>query len=169
MNMSQKRILFTVFCGTSAEVLVTGQKLKYQCNVLQLPNDKVRDSELLIEALQQERYDYVISLGQRPNIKDKVYIETTARKNGICMETAVDCDNLKSCMEQNGLSAKLSGNAGTSFCNELYWKGLQYLSKNQPETKMVFVHVPFEKNISDVNVFGKKLMKGIDTGLNMEI
>lgn len=166
--MSKKRILFTVFCGTSAEVLVTGQKLKHQYNVLQLPNDKVRDSELLIEALQQERYDYVISLGQRPNIKDKVHIETTARKNGICVETAFDCEKLKYSMEQKGLSAKLSDNAGTSFCNELYWNGLQYLLKNQPETKMVFVHVPFEKNISDVNVFGKKLMEDIDTGLNME-
>ena len=137
--MSKKRILFTVFCGTSAEVLVAEQKLKHQYNVLHLPNDKVRDSELLIEALQQERYDYVISLGQRPNIKDKVHIETRAKKDGELISTAFNCERLKRCLEQSGLLVKISDNAGTSYCNELYRNGLRYILEKKPDTQMVFL------------------------------
>lgn len=151
--MAGKRILLTVFCGTSAELLVKGIELDSQYQVLYLPNDKMKDSELLIDALQQEQFDYVISLGQRPNIKDKVHIETTARKGQCVIVNDFDCAGLKEVLEQKGLEAKLSDNAGTSFCNELYWNGLQYLNDKKTDTKMVFLHVPFEKNISDLKQF----------------
>ncbi len=157
-NMSEKRILLTAFRGTSAEVLVTQENIKKRYEILLLPSDKVKDSELLIEALKQGHFDYVISLGQRPNIKGKVHIETTARKNGLSMETAFDCERLKSSMEKNGLFAKLSSNAGTSFCNELYWNGLRYIGENKLDTKMVFIHVPFVKNISDMEEFARMLL-----------
>jgi len=52
--MAGKRILLTAFCGTSAELIVKDVESDLQYSVLYLPNDKVRDSELLIEALQQE-------------------------------------------------------------------------------------------------------------------
>ena len=78
--MTGKRILLTAFCGTSAELLVKGAELNLKYKVLYLPNDKIKDSELLIDALQQEQFDYVISFGQRPNIKDKVHIESRAKK-----------------------------------------------------------------------------------------
>ena len=155
--MAEKRILLTAFCGTSAELLVKGAELGSQCKILYLPNDKIKDSELLTEALKQEQFDYVISLGQRPNIKDKVHIETRARKGDFCLETVFDCEKLKGVFKQAGLTAKLSNNAGTSFCNELYWNGLKYLEENKLNTKMVFLHVPFEKNISDVEEFRRKL------------
>lgn len=160
--MERKRMLLTVFRGTSAEQLVANKKIKSRYKVLLLPNDKKRDSELLIEALQQKHFDYIISLGQRPNIKDKVHIETTARKGGVCINTAFDCEELKRAFVQSGLSVKISHNAGTSFCNELYWNGLKYIVENKLDTKMVFVHVPFEKNISDVEGFREKILIGIN-------
>ena len=156
--MGAKRILVTAFRGTSAELLVKGAELGPQYQILYLPNDKVKDSELLIHALKQEHFDYVISLGQRPNIKDKVHIETTAKRAGCCLKTNFDCEKLKQRLEQNGLSAKLSDNAGTSFCNELYWNGLRYIEEEISDTQMVFLHVPFEKNISDVDEFRGKLV-----------
>lgn len=155
--MAGKHVLITAFYETSAEMLVKGAGLELKYKVLYLPNDKVRDSELLTEALQQEAFDYVIGLGQRPNIKDKVHIETCARKGEMCLETAFDCEGLKNELEQSSLSAKLSCNAGTSFCNELYWNGLRYIDENNLDTKMVFIHVPFEKNISDLEEFRGKL------------
>lgn len=155
--MTENKILLTAFCGTSAELLVKGVEPNFFDKVLYLPNDKIKDSELLTEALKQEQFDYVISLGQRPNIKDKVHIETRARKGDLCIETVFDCEKLKNMLEQSGLSAKLSCNAGTSFCNELYWNGLKYMEENRLNTKMVFLHVPFEKNISDVEEFRRKL------------
>ena len=155
--MKGKKILLTAFRGTSAELLVKGIESNSQYSVLYLPNDKARDSELLIEALKQEQFDYVISLGQRPNIKDKVHIETRAKKDGLSIETAFGCEKLKYMFVQAGLQAKLSDNAGTSFCNELYWTGLRYLEENKSDTKMVFIHVPFEKNISDADEFRRMM------------
>lgn len=154
--MSEKRILLTAFRGTSAEVLVTQENIKKRYEILLLPSDRVKDSELLIEALKQEHFDYVISLGQRPNIKGKVHIETRAGKDGEFLDTAFDCASLKDIFEQNGLPAKLSSNAGTSFCNELYRNGLMYISENKLDTKMVFIHVPFVKNISDMGEFVRR-------------
>jgi len=159
--MDGKRILLTAFCGTSAELLVNGVELDSQYQVLYLPNDKIKDSELLIEALQQEQFDYVISLGQRPNIKDKVHIETSARKGGDVLVTAFECERLKRCLEQNGLPVKISDNAGTSYCNELYWNGLRYILEKKLDTQMVFLHVPFEKNILDLKQFVDEVKGGL--------
>ena len=159
--MTGKRILLTAFCGTSAETLVKGVELDSQYQVLYLPNDKIKDSELLIDALQQEQFDYVISLGQRPNIKDKVHIETSARKGGDVLVTAFECERLKRCLEQNGLPVKISDNAGTSYCNELYWNGLRYILEKKLDTQMVFLHVPFEKNILDLTLFEEILFAGL--------
>ena len=159
--MGGKLILLTAFRGTLAERLVREKTIRTQYKVLLLPNDKEKDSQLLIEVLQQEHFDYVISLGQRPNIKDKVHVETTARKDGISITTAFDCEKLKGALEQNGLPAKLSNNAGTSFCNELYWNGLRYILEKKLDTQMVFLHVPFEKNILDLTLFEEILFAGL--------
>ena len=159
--MSEKRILLTAFRGTSAELLVKSVEENERHAVLILPNDKVKDSKLLTEALRQEYFDYIISLGQRPNIKDKVHIETTARKGNLGIATAFDCEKLKHNLEQTGLPAKLSANAGTSFCNELYWNGLRYIEENKLDTRMVFVHIPFEKNVAELDVFKDRLFVGI--------
>ena len=158
--MAGKRILLTAFHGTSAELLIKGAESDLQYRVLCLPNDKMRDAELLIEVLTRETFDYVVSLGQRPNIKDKVHIETRACKEELSITTSFNYEKLKSMLEQAGLPAKLSDNAGTSFCNELYWNGLRYLKESKSATKMVFIHVPFEKNISDIDEFGHKLWIG---------
>lgn len=159
--MDGKRILLTAFCGTSAELLVKGIELDSKCQVLYLPNDKVKDSELLLEALQQEQFDYVISFGQRPNIKDKVHIETRARKDGNALITVFEYERLKCCLEQNGLLVKISDNAGTSYCNELYWNGMRYILEKKLDTRMVFLHVPFEKNISKITLFEEALSVGL--------
>ena len=160
--MAVKRIVLTVFCGTSAELLVKGAELGAQYKVLYLPNNRVMDSELLRETLKKEQFDYVISLGQRPNIKDKVHIETRAKNGDLSIKTTYACEKLKRILEQAGLSVKLSYNAGTSFCNELYWNGLKYMEENKLDTKMVFLHVPFEKNISKIEVFRQKLYAGLE-------
>ncbi len=130
---------------------------------LLLPNDKVQDSELLIEMITKSDYDYIIAFGQRPNIKDKVHIETIARDGELCQKTDFDYEPLQQVFIQNDIPAKLSQNAGTSFCNRLYWNGLRYLTEKQRDrkTKMVFVHIPFEKNISDFGVFKERIIRAI--------
>lgn len=159
----KKKILLTAFRGTSAEALIQNTE---DYEILILPNDKSRDSQLLIEAISKEHFDYVISLGQRPNIRDKVHLETMARKGESQISTTFDYEQLRQLFEQNGMSVKLSQNAGTSFCNALYWNGLKYISEQQLEVKMLFVHVPFLKNIKDFKGFQKQFFYGLALYLN---
>lgn len=154
VHNEKKKVLLTFFEGTSAELLL--KKFK-NFTVVSLPNDKLKDSELLIEMLSKAHFNYVLSFGQRPNIKDKVHIETTARDGELRLDTVFDCERLRLLFEQNGIPAKLSHNAGTSFCNRLYWNGLKYIKDNDLETKMVFVHVPFRKNISEFERFRERI------------
>lgn len=154
----KKNILLTAFNGTSSEILLNGFN---DFSVVILPNDKVRDSEILIKTFSGTHFDYVLSFGQRPNIKDKVHIETTARNGELRRDTAFDCEKLRLLLEQNGIPAKLSDNAGTSFCNCLYWGGLKYILKNKLKTNMVFVHVPFIKNIGDFELFQQRIYNTI--------
>lgn len=152
------KVLLTAFSGTSAEALIQGRKHR----LLLLPNDKVKDSELLIKTLSKEAFDYIVSFGQRPNIKNKVHIETTAKVGELCMDTKFDCSWLQSVFEQKCIDAKISGNAGTSFCNQLYFNGLKYINQSGLNTQMVFVHVPFLKNVDDFEGFREKVLEVID-------
>lgn len=152
------KVLLTAFSGTSAESLVQGSKYR----LLLLPNDKVKDSELLIETISKESFDYIISFGQRPNMKNKVHIETTAKSGDLCMDTEFDCSWLQNVFEQKGIDAKISGNAGTSFCNQLYFNGLKYINQRGMNTKIVFVHVPFLKNVDDFEGFREKIFEVIE-------
>lgn len=153
-SSGKKNILLTAFRGSSAELLVRGID-KYQ--TLILPNDKIKDSEKLIDAISNESFDYVISLGQRPNIKNKVHIETTARNGESAIDTKFDCDGLMRLFGKSNIISKISHNAGTSFCNKLYWNGLEYISSNSLQTKMVFLHIPFVKNIADMDGFRRQI------------
>lgn len=141
-------ILFTVFRGTSSELLL--EENGWQG--LLLPNDKEKDAKLLVQELSSGIYNFVFSFGQKPNIKDKVYIETMARNAGEVLETGFDCGKLADAFRREGMEVRISHNAGTSFCNHIYWNGLEYIRENGLKVKMVFVHIPMRKNISD---FGK--------------
>ena len=154
-----KNILLTAFCGTSAEWLIKDAE-RYK--TLFLPNDKIRDSEKLINTIINEKFAYVLSFGQRPNIRDKVHIETTARDAESAIVTDFDCRKLKDIFEQNGIVSKISHNAGTSFCNQLYFNGLRYISQNSLELKMVFVHIPFMKNMVDFDGFRQRIFRVIE-------
>ncbi len=153
--MIESKVLLTGFRGSSAEQLIEKSN---GFDTLILPNDKVKDSEKLINAIANEKYDYIFSFGQRPNIKNKVNIETTARNGLTSVETDIDCEQLQKLFEPNGVVAKISRNAGTSYCNSLYFNGLSYIQKNRFKTKMVFVHIPFLKNIDDTDSFFARII-----------
>lgn len=63
-------ILLTGFRGTSSELLV--KKSNYKSVIM--PNDKVIDSRILLEKIRRQKYDYVFSFGQKPNINVLRYI-----------------------------------------------------------------------------------------------
>ena len=159
VNMSDLKLLLTAFRGSSAEQLI---KYANKFDTLNLPNDKVKDSEKLISIMSSGKYHYVFSFGQRPNIKNKVHIETTAMNGEDYIKTKFDCEQLYELFQANGITAKISHNAGTSFCNCLYYNGLAYIQKKQLQTKMVFLHIPFLKNIDDTELFFIKLINIVE-------
>lgn len=156
--MIESRVLLTAFRGSSAEQLI---KYANGFDTLFLPNDKVKDSEKLIKKISDDTYDYVFSFGQRPNIKDKVHIETTARNGITSVETDFDYEQLQKLFESNGGEAKISHNAGISYYNSLYFNGLSYIQKNKLKTKMVIVHIPYLKNIYNKELFFADLIEVI--------
>lgn len=158
--MSESKVLLTGFRGSSAEQLI---KKTNGFDMLILPNDKVKDSEMLINVIVSKKYDYVFSFGQRPIIKNKVHIETTARNGITSVETDVDCEQFQKLFETNGITAKISHNAGTSYCNSLYYNGLNYIQQNNLKTKVVFIHIPFSKNIDDTDSFFTRIIDTIST------
>lgn len=152
-------ILLTGFCGTSAEQLV---KMAYFKSLF-LPNDKVLDSRLLIAELTRQHYEYIFSFGQKPNIRDKVYLETTARGEGRCIHTNFVYGRLQDILVSEKLAVRISDHAGTSFCNTLYWNGLEYIHNQGLNTKMIFLHIPFSRNITAAGDFFDRILKGILT------
>lgn len=151
-------ILLTAFRGTSAELLI---KNATEYEPLFLPNDKIEDSRKLIDVIASGQFDYVVSFGQRPNIRNKVHIETTAKEGEQHIITDFDFNALKDIFSEKGISAKISDNAGTSYCNQLYFNGLRYIFQNQPNMKMIFIHIPFARNITDFALFRKQIFEVI--------
>ncbi len=79
-----KKFLVTAFRGSSGESFIRdwGEYTK-----IILPNDKIRASEILAGAMKKEAFDYIISIGQKPKLRDKVYVETTGRQGEISVKT----------------------------------------------------------------------------------
>lgn len=147
-------ILLTAFKGTSSERLL---KRFSDCDRLILENHKEKSAEQLIIRLDKNLYSLILSFGQRPLIKDKIHFESAAR-NKNSGEYITDFDiaaALKICGDI-GISAKRSDNAGTSYCNNIYYCGMDYIKSHSLNTKMCFVHVPFDKNIGDFEIFSEK-------------
>ncbi|MED9905324.1 MAG: hypothetical protein UFG06_14230 [Lachnospiraceae bacterium] len=153
-NKEQKNILLTAFRNSSAESMIKKTK---NYNTLFLPNDKIKDFEMLKNTISNGKYDYVISFGQRPMIKNKVYIEDTAHEGDFMIHTNFNCDVLEKIFLQEGIITKISHNAGTSYCNKLYLNGLKYIFQNDLDIKMVFVHIPYKKNITNFDKFCEKI------------
>lgn len=163
--MPQKpAVLLTAFRGTSSEKLIGSFDDAYLKIILE--NDKKTSAEQLIAALENNKIDYIISLGQKPVIKDKIYIELIGKINGNAYKTDFNIDKLASALIRSKFSAHISTNAGTSFCNNIYAHGLKYIEENFYEAKMVFIHIPFEKNISNLYDYSKRFEMTINELFN---
>lgn len=158
------KVLLTAFQGTSSEKLVLCFGVRY--SKLILANSKSESVKQLIATICADNFDYIISFGQKPVIKDKTYIELQGKLGNVIYQTDFETDRLASVLTTERLPVRFSKNAGTSFCNHLYASGLQYISQSCRQAKMVFIHVPFEKNISDFNAYSHQLIRAIDGFVN---
>lgn len=155
----ENRVLLAGFQNTSAQSLITQAS---DADILLLPSNKMLDGEMLTERLANGCYDLAVCIGQKPGLNNKICIETTAKSEKEDIITTVDCERLALLFSSEGLQSKLSHRAGTSFCNEVYLKGLRFVRNRKINTAVVFIHIPFEKNIQDPAVFYKKFLCVID-------
>ena len=104
----------------------------------------------LLEAISSCNPDYIISFGRKPVI-NRLYIETTAQKNGSSINTNFDILLLEESLKEHGLPFRISTSPGNYLCNHVYYHGLNYIEKNRAETKMIFIHVPDVKRFQNIN------------------
>lgn len=155
--------LLTAFINTSSQTLL---KNIYGFDRLLLENDKAVSVHQLEKALQTVNYRYIFSFGQRPLIKNKVHIESKAMIGGEMLDTPFDTAKLKKAFEDCGATVKLSFNAGTSYCNNIYFHGMKMLAEKCLNTEMVFIHIPYMKNIGNSLEFFKSIENGINKFLS---
>jgi pyroglutamyl-peptidase len=147
-----KNILFTGFNGNnnSSKVFLDNLRKNNDVDLLYLDNNFLVSEKQLKEKMKNNEYKIIFSFGQKPIIKS-IYIEKTARNGSEKLETNYDYIGLKNYLE-NYFKIKISENAGNYLCNNIFYKGLKYIYDNKLETQMIFIHVPYLKNI-DINYF----------------
>ena len=159
------QVLLTAFKNTSSEILVKSIKTYDR---LVLENDKIRSVKQLEEKTQKENYRYIFSFGQRPLIKNKLHIESSAEISGEVLETEFNAEKLKKAFEDCGAAVMLSHYAGTSYCNNIYFYGMKMIAERCSNAEMIFIHIPYMKNISNYAEFFKSMENGINNFLSEE-
>ena len=148
-------ILYTAFNGKTNSSKVLLDNIESD-NKLYLKNSFYGSVEQLYKELNNKKYDLIISYGQAPLDKDTIKIEKTARGDEI-YNTDYDYSIIKNSLEKE-YKVILSSDAGNYLCNNLYYYGLKYIKDNKIKTKMIFIHIPKIKNISDINVLAERII-----------
>ena len=149
--MEKENLTILAFKNTSAELLVEGIDFP----IVFLPSDKVKDSE--IAKTEIDKSSIVICFGQKPQIKNKICLELIAKNQGEIISTNFEIDSFKKQLEQNNILYSECRNPGTSYCNLVYWNGLNYIKEQNINCKFLFIHIPFEKNINNIAELQEKL------------
>lgn len=133
-------------------------KLVRDSKVIILTNNKETCVKQLYRVLERNRFEFIIMFGQKPLIKDKIYLERQAKVDGNVRITNFDLCVFTKYLTEHDYVTKESDNAGTSFCNWIYYHAMKYLQEHGFMTKLLFVHIPvminisnFEKLVTDFN------------------
>ena len=142
-----KNILITGFIGNknSSKILLDNLIKNINMDYLYLENDFEISEKQLKDKLKHNKYDIIFAFGQKPVIKS-IYIEKTAKNGNKNLETKYNYIKLKHFLD-NYIKNKISENAGNYLCNNIYYKGLEYIKIKKLETEMIFIHVPYVKNM----------------------
>ena len=146
------KILFTAFYGknNSSRILINNIDPKIG-DKLALKNSFVTSVKELIKYIDTEDYDLIVSFGQRPIGKNKIFLELTATYQGKSYKTDFNYDLLFEKLKINGYDVKKSNDCGDWYCNYLYYEGLKYIKENNKNISMIFIHLPKIKNIDSIS------------------
>ena len=70
-------------------------------------------------------YDYVLMFGVDKNLKNSVRIESVAEREGICLKSDLDLNDISKKLNAIGVMNCISNNPTHYLCNEAYWFALQ--------------------------------------------
>ncbi len=152
------RIILAGFDGKDNPAKLITELADIPCRKLLLPNDKQHSVELLMSEIHREETGCVVFLGQKPVIKNKISVERCAKKNGKKLYTPLDVTVSAQLIRDNGYAAYISENCGNSCCNHIYGICLEN------GINCIFLHVPYLKNINDINDI-RKAVEGFLNGL----
>lgn len=161
---------FTPFDGESINPALEAMKIlpdkigKLKVLKLEIPTVFGKSARLVLEAIEQEKPDYVLSIGQaggRAEITperiainiDDARIPDNEGNRPVNRPIVPDGENayfsnlpIKSmveAMKKEGIPTSVSNSAGTYVCNHLMYSVLYYIKKNALPIKAGFIHVPY--------------------------
>jgi len=153
------KILFSAFKGNNNSSKLLLDKIVSD-HKLYLTNSFKTSVLELYDELENNNYDLIVSFGQAPLNEDTIKIETTAKGN-VNYTTSFDYNYLFENLK-NDYKLIVSNDAGNYLCNNIYYYGLEFIKLNNLNTKMIFIHIPKIKNITNL----EKLSKNIELFLD---
>jgi len=156
-------ILITAFRGNynSSKILLDRIKSN-NYNKLLLTNSFTTCEKEIVKAIIQQKPKYILTFGQKSNT-DILYIETTGCRNGIILDTDFNVEALVQSLKAAKISYCLSNNAGNYLCNHVYYSGLDFLKQHSLDTKMIFIHVPSIKWLTQIDAISRWLNVYLET------
>ena len=161
-------ILCTGFKGNnnSSKVLLDNLSKNGNIDCLYMDNDFEKSVNQLEEKINGNNYDLIFGFGQKPVIKS-IYIEKYGKNGSKIFETKYDYNGLKGYLEKY-YKIKISENAGNYLCNNIYYNGLKYILRNKLKANMIFIHIPYLKNIN-IKYFSKLIINYFMGIINNEL
>ena len=141
------KILYTAFIGKNNSSKILLDNLNCE-NKLYLKNS-FKTSVIQLQKELKNNYDLIISFGQAPLNNNTIKIETIGKGNNH-YKTNYDFSNLKDKLEELGFNVIISNDDGNYLCNHIYYHGLKYISINNLNCNMIFIHIPKIKKISNI-------------------
>lgn len=141
------RILFTGFLkvhpkGVNSSFILL-DNISNQFSKFLFSNDYAKILSEIEKLFSEKHYDYVILFGQKPLIRS-LFIELCCKINDDVLETNFPLEKLMEDLKENHIKYKLSRRTGNSYCNFLYYHTLKYLKERQIDTKVIFIHLPYQ-------------------------
>lgn len=138
------KVLAAGFKGEDNSAKVLLDRLPDSIHKLYLENDKQESVAQLLKAA--DHFGAICMFGQKPVLKNKVCVERRAALNGESLCPDYDFEGIQNFFADR-YPLKFSDNAGTSYCNNLYYHAIKKFSESNK--KLVFIHIPMLKNIAD--------------------
>jgi len=150
------KVLVSGFKGdtNSAKLILDRIEGKNVLEKLYLVNSFETSKNQLENELEKQVYDFIIIIGQKPKVKS-IYLEQKACVNGHKLITNYEYDKLENLLNGNGFTVEISNNAGNYLCNNIFYTGLKFICENNINTKILFIHIPSVKNITNIDYLAK--------------